>query len=159
MDLTDYIKCKREWIIEKFASDEDYAAGKSYERVVIDGNLLLNAGITLFLQLLGATAAPTAFSNAAARLGVGDSSTAEAATQTALQAATNKTYKAMAATYPQVSAQTISFQSVFGSADANYTWAEFTVDNGVTALNRKVSAQGTKASGQTWTLTLNLTFA
>jgi hypothetical protein len=53
-------------------------------------------------------------------------------------------------------------RSVFGSADANYAWNEFSVRNGATAdknMNRKVEAQGTKASGQTWTLDLQITLS
>lgn len=152
---------KTTWIIEKFANDSDFQRMKPYEKVVIEGNLLLNEGITRLLNLLiGTTTNP--FNNANARLGVGDSSTAEAASQTDLQAATNKLYKAMDATFPSVSAQTVTFRSTFGSADANYAWNEFSADNGGTALenlNRKVSAQGTKASGQTWTLTLTITIS
>jgi hypothetical protein len=52
---------------------------------------------------------------------------------------------------------------VFGSADANYAWQEFTVANASSGtgknLNRKVSNQGTKASGQTWTLDLAITLS
>jgi hypothetical protein len=47
-----------------------------------------------------ATLTGTGWNNANAFLGVGDSSTAEAATQTELQAATNRFYKAMNATFP-----------------------------------------------------------
>jgi len=93
---------------------------------------------------------------------VGDSTTAEAATQTDLQAATNKTYVGMDATYPSRSAQTVSFRSTYGSAVANYAWQEFIVRNGATALKdiiRKVSAQGTKTSGQTWELTIQITMS
>jgi hypothetical protein len=153
---------KTKWTIRKYANDEAFAKGESYEESVIDRNLLLNEGINEFLLLLAGTGG-TAFSNANAYIGVGDSNTAEAATQTGLQAATNKTYKAMQASYPQVVNQTITFQSVFASADANYAWNEFTVVNASTDsgknLNRKVSAQGTKASGQTWTVSVAITFS
>ena len=123
----------------------------------------MNEGITDFLSLLAGTGG-TAFSNANAKLGVGDSSTAAAATQTALQAVTNKLYKAMEAGYPMVVNQSITFRVVFGSAEANFAWEEFSVMNGAdeaTAknLNRKVSAQGTKAAGQTWQLDLTITFS
>jgi len=87
----------------------------------------------------------------------------EVATQTDLQASTNKLYKAMQATYPQVSAQTVTFQSVFASADANFAWQEFSVANGSSGaaknLNRKVSAQGSKVSGQTWTISVAITLS
>ena len=149
------------WTIRKYKTDEDFVSGKEYEIIEIADNLLLNAGITLLLNLLAGLGG-TAYSNANAYIGVGDSSTAEAATQTNLQAATNKTYKAMATSYPAVANQTITFQAVFGSGDANYAWNEFVVGNsntGVTALNRKVSAQSTKASGQTWTVSVAITIS
>jgi hypothetical protein len=150
---------KTQWVIDKFANDHDALAGKAFEQVVIDGNLLLNAGINLLLTL-GAGGAGTAFNNANARIGVGDSTAAEAATQTGLQAATNKTYKAMDATYPTSgTSQQIVFRATFIGTDANYAWQEFTVDNGTISLNRKVSNQGTKVSGQTWTITVTITLS
>lgn len=133
-----------------------------YDISILPGNLLVNTGIGEMWDLICGLGTPTAFNNANARLGVGDSTTAAAATDTGLLAATNKTYKAMDATYPSRNAQTVTFQSTFGSADANYSWNEFIADNGATALkamNRKVSAQGTKVSGQTWTLQLGVTLS
>lgn len=136
--------------------------GQYLGKSAFEGNLLLNEGINALWTLV-AGGSETAFNNANARLGVGDSSTAEAATQTDLQAATNKTYKAMDASYPTYgTSQKITFRSTFGSGDANYAWNEFTVDNGSVALknlNRKVSAQGTKTSGQTWQLSLDITLS
>ena len=73
------------------------------------------------------------------------------------------TFRDKAATYPQRSGTTVTFQSVFGSGDANYAWQEFTVSNASSGtgknLNRKVSNQGTKASGQTWTVQLQITIS
>ncbi|CAG0984261.1 hypothetical protein GPROT1_02520 [Gammaproteobacteria bacterium] len=151
------------WTVTKFAGDAAFEAGEHYEKSVIEGNLLLNEGITELLALLTGGSA-NAFSNANARLGVGDSATAAAAAQTALQASTNKLYKAMEAGYPAVANQSVSFRSVFGSSEANFAWEEFSVMNGSDEatsknLNRKVSSQGTKASGQTWQLDLTITFS
>lgn len=104
----------------------------------------------------------TAFNNANAYLGVGDSTTAFAAAQTDLQAATNKLRKAMDATYPQRSANVVTLQSTFGSSEANYVWNEFGTFNASSAgtmLQRKVSALGTKASGQTWQFQVVLTYS
>lgn len=160
--VADKLNYKTRWVIRKYQDDAAYMHGESYAESVIEGNLLLNEGIADLLDLACGLGTPTAFNNANARLGVGDSAAAEAATQTDLQAATNKTYKAMSASYPARSAQTVTWRAVFASADANYAWAEFCVDNGATALktlNRKVSAQGTKASGQTWTLDLSITLS
>jgi len=160
--MHDHIHYQSRWTITKYQDEAAFREGHPFSVVNIDGNLLLNEGITEFLKLIGGLTA-TAFSNANAYLGVGDSSAAEAAAQTGLQAATNKLYKAMAATYPQVSAQTITFRAEFGGTEANFAWNEFTAANGAndTAmnLNRKVSAQGTKISGQIWTLDLAITFS
>lgn len=127
----------------------------------IPGNLLLNEGIAEMLDLMAGEGSPTAYSNANARVGVGDSNTAAAATQTDLQAATNKTYKAMNGTYPTRTNQTMDWQADFTSGEANYAWEEWVIDNGGTALktlNRKVEALGTKSTG-TWTLTGSVTIS
>ena len=164
---------KKTWTIRRYNSHDDYLAGK-LPGTILDAtgrelpgesvfyqNVLLNEGITTLLNLLtGET--EVAFSNTNAYLGVGESTTAAAAGQTDLQGA-SKTYKAMEASYPSISGQTVTFRSVFGSDDANNAWQEFTVANGSSGaadnLNRKVDDQGTKASGQTWTLDLAITFS
>lgn len=111
------------------------------------------------------------FNNAQARIAVGDSSTAFAASQTWLQAATNKFAQVMDATFPSVAAQTISFRITVAGANANFAWNEFVVDNGGgsnststtlsggSAINRAVSAQGTKTAGQTWVPTVTITLS
>ena len=103
----------------------------------------------------------TAFNNANAYLGVGDSATAFAATQTDLQAATNKLRKAMDATFPTIAANVVTVQSTFGTSDANWTWNEFGTFNAAAAgsmLQRKVAALGTKVVGQTWQFQVVLTY-
>jgi hypothetical protein len=136
-----------------------FQRGEAYETAEIGGNVLLNAGINL-VWTLAAGGSGTAFSNANARIGVGDSSTAEAASQTGLQAATNKTYQAVDSGYPTYgTSQQIVFRATFGGSSANYHWQEFTVDNGTTSLNRKTSDQGTKTSGQVWQTTLTITLS
>lgn len=118
------------------------------------GNLLLNEGIQL-VEDLAIGAGGTTLANANAQLGVGDSTTAEAATQTDLQAGTNFLFVAMNATFPTRASQTLTFTSDFTSGQANFAWQEMSVRNGAAAnknLNRKVTSLGTKATG-TWTLT------
>jgi hypothetical protein len=135
--------------------------GKAEEDREIPGNLLLNEGIAEMLDLMAGEGSPTAFNQANARVGVGDSSTAAAATQTDLQAATNKTYKGMNGTYPTRTAQTMDWQADFTSGEANYAWQEWVIDNGAAAaktLNRKVESLGTKSTG-TWTLTGSVTIS
>lgn len=138
----------------------------------IPGNLLLNEGIQRLEDLLIA-AGGTAYNNANAYIGVGDTNTAEAASQTELQAtnnAANRFYKAMNATYPSRASQTVSWQADFTSGEANFHWQEWTIAAGATTasgsgflvgttnLNRKVSDLGTKATG-TWTLTAQVTIS
>jgi hypothetical protein len=129
------------------------------------GNLCLNSGIQGFEKLIaGLSSPPSAWNNANAYLGVGDSSTAAAASQTDLQASTNYAYVGMQASYPSQASQAVSWQASFGSAVANYAWNEFVVSNASTkgsgvCLNRLVSSQGTKTSGQTWVLTVSITWS
>ena len=152
-------------------ADELLSLGVDYDRITeFEGNNLLNAGITRLLNLLtntgGVTLAASAYGNTTARIGVGDSTTAFAATQTDLQAATNKYYQLMDATYPQVSAQTATFRSTIADPNGNFAWQEWIIDNGTTsnataappALNRRVVSLGTKASGS-WTLTTTISIS
>ncbi|TAH58214.1 MAG: hypothetical protein EWM48_02095 [Sphaerochaeta sp.] len=120
---------------------------------------LTNAGRNFIANAIINNGSPTFFTNANAHLGVGDSNTAFAATQTDLVATTNKLRKAMDATYPQITGNVITFKSTFGSSDANFTWAEWGVFNASSAgtmLSRKVEALGTKTTG-TWVLTITET--
>lgn len=120
---------------------------------------LTNAGRDFIANAIINNGSPTFFTNAKAHLGVGDSNTAFAATQTDLVATTNKLRKAMDATYPQITGNVITFKSTFGSSDANFTWAEWGVFNASSAgtmLSRKVEALGTKTTG-TWVLTITET--
>jgi len=136
-----------------------YRLFQPYEVIEQEGNCLLNAGIDEMWDLVtGAVSGAThIYDNDAAEIGVGDSDTDAAATQTDLQAATNKTYKGMEAGYPTSTAQKASFKSSFGSSDANYAWNEWIVRHATSeiALNRKVESLGTKTSG-TWTLEVDI---
>lgn len=148
------------WLAEHpGASLDDFRASVPAEVVSLEDNLIVDVGATAIWQLVTATGG-TAFSNANATIGVGDSSTAEAANQTDLQAATNKLRKAMDASYPQVSGRSATWRATFGGSDANFAWNEWGVFNaasGGTMLNRKVQSLGTKASGTTWTITVTIT--
>jgi len=90
------------WKIGRWASEADKKAGKIYSKkealklfgvpqfTEFERNCLLNEGINEFWTIL-CSASGTKFDNANAQTGVGDSSTAEAATQTSLQAVLDKT--------------------------------------------------------------------
>jgi hypothetical protein len=155
------------WEIWRYRNHDDFMASREdgnpfnfcLDYSDFKNNLLLNEGAEAIWDKLTGLGTPAIFSNANARIGVADSTTAEADTQTGLQGGTTA-FKAMDTSFPVKSGtgnDTIEFQSVFGSADANQAWNEFTVDNGATVnLNRKVSAQGTKSSGQTWTIKVSI---
>lgn len=124
-------------------------------------NLFLNVGINRIWDLVTGASSAT-FTNGEAQVGIGDSSTAAAAGQTDLQAASNKTWKAMDASYPTSgTSQQAVFRSTFATGDANYTWAEFAVrrSTGTLLLNRGVSAMGTKTSAGTWVATVTLSIS
>ncbi len=104
--------------------------------------------------------AVTAFNAANAHIGAGDSTTAFAATQTDLQAATNKLRKAQEASYPTRSGNVLTFRSLFGTADANWAWQEWAIFNASSAgvmMSRKVESLGTKTSAQSWQVTATIT--
>jgi hypothetical protein len=130
-----------------------------YEVVEGEGNCLLNSGIDEMWDLIVGDSA-NHFSNSAAQIGVGDSSTAAAPVQTDLQASTNKTYKGMESGYPTTTAQKATFKASFSDSEANYAWNEWVVKQATSGkcLNRKVESLGTK-SGGTWTLEVNITLS
>lgn len=115
-----------------------------------------------FLAALSIGEAVTPFNNANAHIGVGDGTAAAAATQTDLQGA-SKARKVMDAGYPTRGAGgVLTFRSTFGTADANFAWAEWGVANHATAgtmMNRAVAANGTKANTETRQFTVTVTLA
>jgi len=141
---------------------------ESYETVTSKGNLLLNAGINRLATLV-VGAAGQAYTNAFARLGVGDGTAAAVATQIDLQGV-SKYFKSCDAGFPNAStAQTITAQATYDTNTANFAWNEWGIDLGgagsgtssatvgAPLLNRKVPSPslGTKASG-TWVLTVTI---
>ncbi len=127
------------------------------------GNCLLNEGINELWKLVCGDAGATAFDNSNAYIGVGNSNTDESAFQTGLQG-TSKAYKGMDSGYPTYgTGQKAVFRATFGSDDANFSWQEVTVANGnsddAVNLNRKVQDMGTKASGTTWVVTLEISLS
>lgn len=141
---------------------------KPYEARISEGNLLMNAGINRLISLL-IGGGGQAFTNTYTRIGVGDGTTAAAATQTDLTGA-SKYFQACDAGFPNGStAQTLTAQSTFGNAVANFAWNEWGIDQGgagtstsgstvgAPLLNRKVPSPslGTKTSGS-WVLTVTI---
>ena len=122
---------------------------------------ITNAGAILAAQCLMNDSA-TFLNSSNSHLGVGDSSTAFAASQTDLQASSNKARKAMESGYPTRSSGALTFRSLFGTSDANHAWNEWGVFNASTSgtmFSRKVESLGTKTSSQSWQLTATITVA
>jgi hypothetical protein len=177
---TDRVCWKAKWQIDKFRDLENkiaeaMQAGLRLDEALrlfsdaymgreeIESNIALNEGLQELIDNICGLGTPTKWDSSNARLGVGDSNTAEASSQTGLQSSANKTFKAMDSTYPQRSNQTAEWRATFGSSDANYAWEEYTIvnasDDTGKNLNRKTSSKGTKASGESWTLSLKITFS
>jgi hypothetical protein len=145
---------------------------RPYETSELVGNLITNNGWTRLMNLLTAQGGTQALTATATRIGVGNSNTAEAYTDTDLGAAAgaaNRYFQPVSGA-GTLGTRTLAFSATFGTADGNFAWNEFGLDVGtptvaggttVNALlfNHKAGiAQGTKASGQTWTATATLTF-
>ena len=134
------------------------------------GNLLLNAGINRMGSLLIGGGGQV-YNNTNTAIGVGDTATAAAATQTDLSAAVNAAnrYFQMAdATYPTFATQVLTVVATFASGNANFAWNEWMIDqhtaSGATAavaaaLNRKVVSLGTKTSAAAWAFTVTITIS
>jgi hypothetical protein len=170
MNKSDIAKWKCRYSLEKRNGDIDSCRTPQerldwlkntipYEVIEREDNCLLNSGIDEIWDLVTGDSA-NHFNNAGAEIGVGDSSTAAAAAQTDLQAAVNKVYVGMEATFPTSTTQKITFKSSFGDAVANWVWNEWVVRQSTSeiCLNRKVDSLGTKAAG-TWTLTVSITLS
>lgn len=119
---------------------------------------LTNAGRN-FLAQAAINDSPTFFTNANARIGVGNGDDAFDAAQTDLQGA-SKIRKGMETTYPLRTDNVLIFRSVFASDEANFDWEEWGVFNAASdgvMLNRRVHELGTKTSAAVWQLTVTLT--
>ena len=169
-DQTEWV-ARKSGVVSPLGTDFEALKVAPYEQVVKPGNLLTTAGLQRLTNLL-IGAGGQALTNTAARLGVGNSSTAAAVGQTDLQAvagAANRWFQPMDATYPTAVNGVVTLRSTFATGDANFVWSEWGSDIGTptvaasavvgaTLLNRAVQALGTKASGS-WVLTATLTIS
>lgn len=143
---------------------------RSYEDSHVDGNLLTTAGIGRIATLLTAGTG-NLISSTTARVGVGNGAGTAAIGDTDLSAAAgsaNRWFQTCTVTIPS---NVLTFAATFGTGDGNFAWNEFGIDIGTATvtsgntvnavlLNHKTSiAQGTKASGQTWSATATVTFS
>ncbi len=123
-------------------------------------NLMLNEGIDEIWDLISEINPTDYYTNALARVGVGNDNTAASATDTGLIGGSTA-FEAMEGGFPAVAtAQRIDFKGSFASGIAEFAWEEFTVDNGTTPnanLQRLVTPKGTKSSGETWTAEIRIT--
>lgn len=121
---------------------------------------LTDSGAILLAQLTRGSAV-TPLNAANAYIGVGNSTTAFAASQTDLVGA-SKLRKGMDAGYPSGSSNVLTYQATFGTSEANFDWNEWGLTNsltGGTLLGRRVEALGTKTSSQSWTFQTTATFS
>ena len=142
-------------------------------------NLVVQQGWVNLLGGIAGTSITTKYSAANGRIGVGTSATAAAYSQSYLVgdtgSASTTSYYQLVSGAPTISTAasppTLVFAASFAGGVANFAWAEFGTDNATTSgvylnglagsyqfLNRGVSSQGTKASGQTWTATETISF-
>jgi hypothetical protein len=133
------------------------------------GNLITNAGYSRIGNLFTNQGATQAFDATHCRIGAGNGVTAVAYADTDLSAAagsTNRWFQLVSGAFTIGGTRTWVVSAAFGTADGNFAWNEFGLDQGtasgntVTAilLNHALSSQGTKASGQTWTATATITW-
>jgi hypothetical protein len=175
-DATAYARNRLGW--EPDAVDFDFLGIKPYSSTFDhDCNLIVHAGWAALLGGIAGTSIGTKFSNTAGRVGVGTSSTAATAADVQLGgdtggSSTTSYYQLVSGT-PTITTSTapatLVFAATFGSGNANFAWNEFGIDNGTASsvtttstgyvfINHGISAQGTKASGQTWNITATLNF-
>lgn len=153
--------------VEKYHEHDGERDETPYEVYEKQGNVLTYGGASALWQRLIGTGV-TAYNNANAYLGVGDSSAGTSASQTDLQASSNKHYEAMDASYPMhtdgttAGSETIVFLSTFETGDANFAWLEcglFNASSSGRMLNRFTFSPGTKTSSDSWVLTVTLGLA
>lgn len=181
--VSDKIRYEPKWTIYKYKDPDNKVAkylgaggdvyrapNAPYAVEEFPGNVALKTGIK---NLIIVSATPSGYtrtlrwSNSKAYLMVGSTSTAASAGQTALLASKTASYSkaaAMDANYPTRTSTTCKWRSTYSGTVANFNWYEYTVRNTNTktsgaSLNRKISTKGTKASGETWTLELQITYS
>lgn len=132
-----------------------------YTHDTIEGNLTLDEGLQLIIDLVAGTGPGNAWDNAHAHIGVGDGDAPVDAAQTGLMGA-NKSYKPMDATYPQRTGRVCVWRATFGPEDANFEWNEYTIANGpddtAVNLNRRVERDGPKRPGNTVVYSVTVRF-
>jgi len=136
------------------------------------GNLLVNGGINRIWGQLNSNT--QVWDQTHTGIGVGNSSTAAAASDNNLLGA-SKRFNQCDSGFPSLpGVQNIQFAATFGTADANFAWNEYgivvpntsttftaggTLPTNYVLLNRKVVSLGTKTSSDIWIFTATMTLA
>lgn len=177
-DQTEWVRARKGLLFDPMAKDfHDLNVAPYLETVHENANLITEAGWAALLGGIAGTTITTKFSSTAGRIGVGTSSTAATAADTALGGDTGgsstTSYYQLVSGAPTINTasaiSTLTFASTFATGNANFAWNEFGIDNGATSsvttvatgnvfINHGISAQGTKVSGQTWNATAILNF-
>ena len=139
----------------------DIESFRPYADDTIEGNLTLDKGFQLLIDLIAGTGVGNQWDSAHAHIGIGDDSTPAEAGQTGLLGA-NKTFRPMDSTWPRRIGKTCAWRATFGPGDAEYIWAEFVISNGsddtAVCLNRKVKIREAKPPGETWAMELDIRY-
>lgn len=142
-----------------------------YEETTTEGNLITDAGWNLIMANIAGSAG-TLWSASVGRIGAGNGTSSVNYTDTDLSAASgsgNRFFQTFSGAPIIGSGHSagVTFNASFGSANGNFAWQEFCVDQGTstgttvtaTMLNHGLSSQGTKSSGQTWIAVVNITWS
>ncbi|WP_054749961.1 hypothetical protein [Ruminiclostridium josui] len=145
--LSEHARWQPKWTIEKYNAEM-----KLYDTEQIEGNLLLNEGISSLLTLLiGGSETP--FNNANAYIGVGDGTTEAAPNQTGLMGE-NKSFAPMDATFPQVSGNTVTFRATFGPTSGNHPGENLLFQMAIPTLPKTLTVRLKQPKGLRWSLIL-----
>ena len=154
------------WTVKKFTGSLALQLDTPYSISRFGGNAMLNSGIDELWTIVASENLGTKFDSLHAYLGVGNDSTDVDPTQTGLNPSGGgaTAYASMDNGFPTYGTlQLATWRATFDSSTANFAWREFTIANGnssaAKSLNRKVSPQGIKVSGQIWQLTLEITLS
>lgn len=122
---------------------------------------LTDAGAAAAARLVAGDGTIAAFNASNAYVGIGDSTTAFASSQTDLQG-TNKTRKLVDSVTINGGGASVDYTATFGLSQANYSWSEIAVFNASTSgtmLSRKVISLPAKTSLEQWTITATVVYA
>ena len=116
---------------------ENVPGGRSYSESVIDGNLLLNEGITELWDLAWAGCADGVL-QCECGLELAISIRLESARIQDCRHRRTNSIRRMESGYPQRSGQTSDVAGSLGSSDANFAWNEFTLSPTATVTRRRI---------------------